>query len=119
MPELLKRIPLFISRFSSRLLLRAALLCFGPAVLLVIGAYYYATGGRLISTENAYVKADKIAISTDISGRVADIHVNENQYGDTALMEASQEGHKDIAKLLTDKGADLNLQTNVSAPLYV
>ena len=80
MPELLKRIPLFVSRFNSRLLLRVALLSFGPAVLLVIGAYYYATGGRLISTENAYVKADKIAISTDISGRVSNIHVNENQY---------------------------------------
>ena len=79
MPELLKRIPLFVSRFNSRLLLRVALLSFGPAVLLVIGAYYYATGGRLISTENAYVKADKIAISTDISGRVSNIHVNENQ----------------------------------------
>ena len=46
-------------------------------------------------------------------------HVNENQGGSTALMKASIEGHKDIAKLLTDKGADLNLQSDVSAPLYV
>ena len=46
-------------------------------------------------------------------------HVNENQYGFTALMGASGNGHKDIAKLLTDKGADLNLQSDVSAPLYV
>ena len=46
-------------------------------------------------------------------------HVNENQNGITALMYASIEGHKDIAKLLTDKGADLNLQNNVSVPFYV
>ena len=46
-------------------------------------------------------------------------HVNENQSGWTALMNASEKGHKDIAKLLMDKGADLNLQSNVSAPLYV
>ena len=46
-------------------------------------------------------------------------HVNENQDGFTALMKASQYGHKDIAKLLTDKGADLNLQSNVSVPFYV
>ena len=46
-------------------------------------------------------------------------HVNENQYGITALMMASEKGHKDIAKLLTDKGADLNIQENVSVPLYV
>ena len=46
-------------------------------------------------------------------------HVNENQYGYTALIYASDKGHKDIAKLLTDKGADLNLQDNVSTPSYV
>ena len=46
-------------------------------------------------------------------------HVNENQGGATALIAASYKGYKDIAKLLTDKGADLNLQTLVSAPLYV
>ena len=46
-------------------------------------------------------------------------HVNENQDGWTALIWASYKNHKDIAKLLTDKGADLNLQHNVSAPLYV
>ena len=46
-------------------------------------------------------------------------HVNENQGGWTALMNASEKGHKDIAKLLMDKGADLNIQDNVSAPMYV
>ena len=68
------------SRLKSPFLTRLFLLCLGPAVLLLTGGYYYATGGRFISTENAYVKADKIAISTDISGRVSNIHVNENQY---------------------------------------
>ena len=68
------------SRLKSPFLTRLFLLCLGPAVLLLTGGYYYATGGRFISTENAYVKSDKIAISTDISGRVSNIHVNENQY---------------------------------------
>jgi membrane fusion protein, multidrug efflux system len=65
---------------KSPFLIRLFLLSLGPVVLLLIGGYYYATGGRYISTENAYVKADKIAISTDVSGRVSNIHVNENQY---------------------------------------
>ena len=46
-------------------------------------------------------------------------HVNENQSGYTALMWASDNGHKDIAKLLTDMGADLNIQNNVSALSYL
>jgi membrane fusion protein (multidrug efflux system) len=67
-------------RLKSPFLIRLFLLCLGPLVLLLVGAYYYATGGRFISTENAYVKADKIAISTDVSGRVAAVHVGENDY---------------------------------------
>ena len=42
----------------------------GPVAIGVGALYVYATGGRNVSTENAYVKADKIAISADISGRV-------------------------------------------------
>ena len=69
-----------LGRLKSPFLIRLFLLCLGPAILLLIGGYYYATGGRFISTENAYVKADKIAISADVSGRVSNIHVGENQY---------------------------------------
>ena len=59
--------------------IRYGLLILGPLVLAVVGAYQYAIGGQFISTENAYVKADKIAISTDVSGRVIKVHVQENQ----------------------------------------
>jgi membrane fusion protein (multidrug efflux system) len=58
---------------------RYGLLIMGPLALALVGAYYYATGGRLVTTENAYVKADKIAISTDVSGRVVAVRVKENQ----------------------------------------
>ena len=46
-----------------------------------------------------------------------DCHVNENQYGSTALILASQNGHKDVVKLLTDKGAKLDIQDKVSIEL--
>ena len=42
-----------------------------------------------------------------------DCHVNENQSGWTALMRASDNGHKDVVKLLTDKGAKLDMQDKV------
>ena len=36
------------------------------------------------------------------------------QYGYTALMVASRNGHKEVVKLLLDHGADINMQDNVS-----
>ena len=59
--------------------IRYGLLSIGPLALALVGAYYYAIGGRYVTTENAYVKADKIAISTDVSGRVVKVNVKENQ----------------------------------------
>ncbi len=50
----------------------------GPAALAVAGAYYYVTGGRYASTENAYVKSELIAISPDVSARVVHVAVGEN-----------------------------------------
>ena len=67
------------SRFKRPGFIRYGLLIIGPLALALVGAYYYAIGGRYISTENAYVKADKIAISTDVSGRVVKVNVKENQ----------------------------------------
>ncbi|MGE4220817.1 MAG: HlyD family secretion protein [Alphaproteobacteria bacterium] len=74
----------FLSRTAGRvplvrhIPLRFVLMILGPAVLAIVGAYFYATGGRYIETENAYVKADKIAISPDVSGRVQAVEVHEN-----------------------------------------
>ncbi len=46
---------------------------------LIGGTYLYITGGRVMSTDNAYVNADKVSISTDVSGTVADVDVRDNQ----------------------------------------
>ncbi|MEK9752132.1 MAG: HlyD family secretion protein [Rhodospirillaceae bacterium] len=51
----------------------------GPATIGIGALYFYATGGRFVETENAYVKADKIAVSADVSGRVSEVKVAENQ----------------------------------------
>ncbi|MEM9683136.1 MAG: hypothetical protein AAF942_07710, partial [Pseudomonadota bacterium] len=63
------------SRFKRPGFIRYGLLIIGPLALALVGAYYYATGGRFVTSENAYVKADKIAISTDIPGRVTMVNV--------------------------------------------
>jgi membrane fusion protein (multidrug efflux system) len=46
---------------------------------LIAGAYWYVTGGEVMSTDNAYVEADKVGVSTDVSGIVKEIEVTENQ----------------------------------------
>src|SRR6185436_13987017 len=49
---------------------------------LIAGAYWYVTGGRVMSTDDAFVEADKVGISTDVSGIVKTIEVTENQQVD-------------------------------------
>lgn len=57
---------------------RAILFALLP-VALVVGGYFYVTGGRVMSTDNAYVQADTVGISTDVAGIVASIAVDDNQ----------------------------------------
>jgi membrane fusion protein (multidrug efflux system) len=47
---------------------------------LIAGGYWYVTGGRVMSTDDAYVEADKVGISTDVSGIVKEIDVGNNQH---------------------------------------
>src|SRR6266478_5748149 len=48
-------------------------------IALIVGGYWYVTGGQVMSTDDAYVEADKVGISTDVSGIVQEIDVTENQ----------------------------------------
>ncbi|GIX11987.1 HlyD family secretion protein [Elioraea sp.] len=58
---------------------RALLLALGPLALLGLALALYLAGGRYVSTDNAYVRADKIEITTDVAGFVAEVMVEENQ----------------------------------------
>jgi membrane fusion protein (multidrug efflux system) len=48
-------------------------------VALVVGGYYYVNGGQVMSTDNAYIKADMVGLTTDVSGIVDQINVHENE----------------------------------------
>jgi membrane fusion protein, multidrug efflux system len=67
-----------IRRRSLRQRVRLPLMLAGPLVVLLAGGYWYLTGGRYVSTDDAYVQAARVAISTDISGRVVEINVHDN-----------------------------------------
>lgn len=59
---------------------RRALLIAGPAVVAVISAFIWFNSGRYAGTEDAYVKADKVTVSAQISGPIAAVAVSENQH---------------------------------------
>jgi membrane fusion protein, multidrug efflux system len=47
---------------------------------LIIGAYWYISGGQVVSMDDAYVEADKVGVSTDVPGIVKEVAVKENQH---------------------------------------
>lgn len=59
---------------------RLALLLSVPLLIILIGGYLWITGGRYVSTDNAYVKRDRISIAADVSGRIVSVSVDENSH---------------------------------------
>ncbi|KXF75064.1 hemolysin secretion protein D [Paramesorhizobium deserti] len=67
-----------VKRAKRRGRLRPVLFALLP-VALFIGGYFYVTGGEIMSTDNAYIEADAVGVSTDVSGTVQSIEVHENE----------------------------------------
>ena len=65
---------------SKNRVLRHILLVVIPLAVVAVAGYWYWHGGRFVETDNAYVKADVIPISAEISASIVDVLVKENQY---------------------------------------
>ena len=61
--------------------LRLPLMLAGPIVVLLAAGCWYLTGGRYVSTDDAYVQAARTMISTDVSGRVVEVDVKRQPAG--------------------------------------
>lgn len=59
--------------------LRTILMLAGPALVLVGAGWFYLTGGRYESTENASLQTGMVAISPSVAGTVISVEVRENQ----------------------------------------
>ncbi len=64
---------------AARRLLRRVLMIGGVAVFAIAAAAVYLIGGRYIGNDDAYVHANKLMVSTDVSGLVATVNVREGQ----------------------------------------
>src|SRR5262249_46972713 len=60
--------------------LRFVLLVAVPALAAIAGLVLYLAGGRYITTDNAYVGAQKVLITPDISGKISRVVVREGQH---------------------------------------
>jgi len=49
-------------------------------IALLAGACWYVIGGAVMESDDAYVEADKVGISTDVSGIVQDVDVKDNEH---------------------------------------
>ncbi len=63
----------------SRSTKRFFLLVIVPLVAALGAGVVYLRGGRYVETENAYVKADKVPVSAEVSGAIQQVLVEENQ----------------------------------------
>jgi membrane fusion protein, multidrug efflux system len=59
---------------------RVLLLVVLPLVVVIAGLVFYLQGGRYVTTDDAYVGAQKVLITPDISGKINKVVVTEGQH---------------------------------------
>jgi membrane fusion protein (multidrug efflux system) len=68
-----------VRRRIGRAAVRPILMLGGIAIVVAAVGYFWLTGGRTVSIDDAYVRAAKETIATDVSGIVAAVPVHEGQ----------------------------------------
>ena len=64
---------------SARGLKRLILLLVVPLIVALIVGGIYLRGGRMVETDNAYVKADLVPVSAEVAGTITEVLIRENQ----------------------------------------
>jgi membrane fusion protein (multidrug efflux system) len=59
---------------------RKPLLIAAPVVALLVVLFFYLTGGRFETTDDAYVQSTKVQVSANVSGRVIAVEITPNQH---------------------------------------
>ena len=50
-----------------------------PVLLIIVGGWFWLSGGRYVSTDNAYVEQDRVTITAQVSGAISEVDVSTNQ----------------------------------------
>lgn len=59
--------------------LRTPLLLLAPVVAVILGLYFYLSGGRFEATDNGYIQSGLVSVSANVSGPVVAVAVRNNQ----------------------------------------
>lgn len=73
-PPLRRRLPRAFARAAARFVLLAAV----PGGAAIAGAAWWIQSGRFVATDNAYIRADKVGVAAEISGRVTEVPASTN-----------------------------------------
>jgi membrane fusion protein (multidrug efflux system) len=94
---------------------RKPLMLAAPVVVIIGALYFYLTGGRYASTDNAQLQAGIVAVAPSVSGQVRSILVGENQFvhkgdvlftiGGETFKAAVSEAEAELADARTDIGS--------------
>lgn len=64
---------------SRRPLVRWGLIGLGPLLVLIAAVWFYVSGGRYVSTDDAFVKTDLVSVNAQVPGQVTALYVHDNQ----------------------------------------
>src|SRR5215813_9712805 len=74
-----RRYALKVDAPKRRRWLRSVLMLGGIIAVVAGGLSFWLTGGRYVTTDDAFVDANKLLVSTDVSGIVLEVDVKEGQ----------------------------------------
>jgi len=69
-----------IRRANRARILRPVLMIGGILIVAIGSLIFWVVGGRYVSSDDTYVDAAKVSLSTDVSGLVAGVYVRDNQH---------------------------------------
>ena len=103
------------ANWNRRKRIRGILMLLAPLIVVIGAVYFYLTGGRYESTENAQLQTGMVGVSSSVAGKVSSVDVGENQLvktgqvlftvGDSSFNAAVAEAEAQLAAARTDVGS--------------
>ena len=100
---------------------RVLLLVVLPLVALIAGVTFYLNGGRYVTTDDAYVGAQKVLITPDVSGKIINVASIAGLAGNSADMSmvaynTSKAAVINFTRTLAGEWGKYNINVNALAP---